>query len=270
MASGTRSTSRPRRNARWAAWPATIPAAAARSATATWCTTWPARRHPGRRHARALRRQAARGHAARGARHRRQSGSPCRRRAGRDRAHVPQGAAARGGLQSRHLLPAVGASLHDRQLGQHGASAGGQRRHAGGDRAADAQAVAIAQAQGAGRRELPELLQGDGVGAAYREAEAHRRRAGGSHDDRAGARQPGLPTGDRAGAHRQARGDPAGRVRGRGARGADRRPQATGRADGRSRHAGQRRRDGRARPAGRALGSAQGRPQHHDVDEGRW
>ena len=54
----------------------------------------------------------------------------------------PEGPAPGRGLQPRHLLPAVGAALHDRQLGQHGASAGRQRRHARGHRAADPQALA--------------------------------------------------------------------------------------------------------------------------------
>ena len=45
--------------------------------------------------------------------------------------------------------------------------------------------------------------------------------------------------------------------------------RAPGRPDGRSRSARQRGRDGGAAPAGRAVGSAQGWPQHHDVDEGR-
>ena len=39
-ACGTRWMSPPARRPRWAAWPATTPAAHARSPTATWCTTW--------------------------------------------------------------------------------------------------------------------------------------------------------------------------------------------------------------------------------------
>ena len=126
-----------------------------------------------------------------------------------------------------------------------------------------------AQAQDPGRGELPELLQGDGKRPAHRQAEADRRRAGRPHHDRAGARQSRLPAGDRARPDRPARGHPAGRVRGRGARGATARSAAPGRADGRSRPAQKRRRDARAPAAGRAVGSAQGRAQHHDVDEGR-
>ena len=96
-----------------------------------------------------------------------------------------------------------------------------------------------------------------------------RRRAGRPHHDRAGARQSRLPAGDRARPDRPARGHPAGRVRRRGARGAAARSAAPRRADGRSRPARQRGRDARAPAAGRAVGSAQGRAQHHDVDEGR-
>ena len=86
--------------------------------------------------------------------------------------------------------------------------------------------AAAAQAQDPGRGELPELLQGDGQRPAHRQAEAHRGRAGRSHHDRAGARQSRLPAGHRARPDRQARGDPAGRVRGRGARGAAARPRS--------------------------------------------
>ena len=221
------------------------------------------------RRARALRLGAARGHAGRRARHRRQGGGAGLRRARRDRAPVPQGAAPRRRLQPRHLLPAVGAALHARQLGEPRPPAGRQRGHARRHRAPDLEARAAAQAQDAGRGELPELLQGDGKRPAHRQAEADRRRAGRPHHDRAGARQSRLPAGDRARPDRPARGHPAGRVRGRGARGATARSAAPGRADGRSRPARQRRRDARAPAAGRAVGSAQGRAQHHDVDEGR-
>ena len=227
------------------------------------------RRHPGERAARALRRRPAGGHGAGGAGARRSGGGAGLRRAGRDRVHVPQGSATGRRLQPRHLLPAVAASLHPRQLGEPRAPPGRQRGHPGGDRAAHAQALAAARAQSAGRGQLPELLQGDGCGATHRQAQADGGRAGRPHDDRAGARQPRLPAGDRAGADRAAGGDPAGRVRRRRARAAAQRSAAAGRADGRSRLAGQRGRDAGAAPAGRAVGGAQGRAEHHDVDEGR-
>ena len=57
-----------------------------------------------------------------------------------------------------------------------------------------------------------QLPRGDGLGAAHRHARAQRGGAGRPHDDRTGARQPGLPAGDRDGADRRAGGDPAGRV----------------------------------------------------------
>ena len=201
--------------------------------------------------------------------HRRQGGGAGLRRARRDRAPVPQGAAPRRRLQPRHLLPAVGAALHARQFGEPRPPAGRQRGHARRHRAPDLEARPAAQAQDPGRGELPELLQGDGKRPAHRQAEADRRRAGRPHHDRAGARQSRLPAGDRARPDRPARGHPAGRVRGRGARGATARSAASRRADGRSRPAQKRRRDARAPAAGRAVGSAQGRAQHHDVDEGR-
>ena len=70
----SRSTSARRRRRRWAAWPATIPAARARSATATWCTTSrrstrcspTAPRRASARCASMARRAAARARAARG------------------------------------------------------------------------------------------------------------------------------------------------------------------------------------------------------------
>ena len=227
------------------------------------------RRAAGERPARPLRFDAARGHARGCARHRGQGGGAGLRRTRRDRTHVPARAAPGRRLQSRHLLSAVGAALHDRQFGEPRAPAGGQRGHAGGDGAPHAQPGASPEAQDAGRRELPEFLQRDGQRPAHRQAEAGRRGTGRPHDDRAGARQSRLPAGDRAGADRPARGHPAGRVRGRGARGPAARPDAARRADGRSRHAGQCRGDAGAQAAVGAVGSPQGRPQHHDVDEGR-
>jgi hypothetical protein len=65
------------------------------------------------------------------------------------------------------------------------APAGGQRGHAGADEVAQAAAVGTARGQGAGRGQLPDLLQGDGLGAAHRQARrrrnAHRGRTGGPH-----------------------------------------------------------------------------------------
>ncbi len=63
-------------------------------------------------------------HARGRARDRRQSGGAGLRRARRDRAHVSARAAPGRRLQPRHLLPAVGAALHDRQFGEPRASAG--------------------------------------------------------------------------------------------------------------------------------------------------
>ena len=57
-----------------------------------------------------------------------------------------------------------------RRLGQPGATAGGQRRHAGADPLAHAATDRTAQGQGAGGGELPDLLQGDGQRAAHRQA----------------------------------------------------------------------------------------------------
>ena len=105
--------------------------------------------------------------------------------------------------------------------------------------------------------------------AAHRQARPRRRRAGRSHDDRPGAREPGVRARRRALHPRCARGDPAGRVRRRRACGAGREARRARRAHGRSRSAGQRRRGPRLQVPEGDLGGPQGGTQHHDVDEGR-
>ena len=112
------------------------------------------------------------------------------REAGRDRAPLPEGAAPGRRLQPRHHLPAVGAALHDRRLGQHGASAGRlAKARSPYSSGSTLEALAAAEAQDAGRVPLPDVLQGDGIAAAHRQAEAGRGRAGRPHDDRPRARQ---------------------------------------------------------------------------------
>ena len=100
-------------------------------------------------------------------------------------ARFPQGAAPRRRLQHRHgaAAPAI----------QHGASAGRLGGHARLFEAPASEALAAAEAQGARHLPLPDLLPGDGSAAAHRQAGPGRGRTGRPHDDRARARQPGVP-----------------------------------------------------------------------------
>ena len=93
------------------------------------------------------------------------------------------------------------------------ASAGRIGGHARVQPADHAEARAAARAQDARRRELPDVLPGDGLRAAHREAAPVGGRTGRSHDDRSVDVQSGVPPGDRKGAGRRARSHPAGRVR---------------------------------------------------------
>ncbi len=135
-----------------------------------------------------------------------------RRAARRDRGALAQGDAPRRRLQPRHLPAAERAALHRRRQRQPGAPAGRRRGHAGVHAQLDVEAEPAAARQGAGGGELPELSRRDGRGAAHRQAGPERGRAGRPHDDRAVARQPGVPRDDRRGADRRAGGDPAGGV----------------------------------------------------------
>ena len=185
-------------------------------------------------------------------------------RVGPDRAPCSEGDAPRRRLQRRHLLAAERAPIHRRWQRQYRASAGGQRRYACMDQRADAAACAAAGASHIGRRQLPDAVSGDAVRAAHRQARPVCGRAGRSHDDRAFAQQPRVPSGDRSRADRRARSDSAGRVQRR--RCADiaaqaRRPCHT---DRRSRTAESSRSHHRRRCAEGIVGSAQGRAQHHD------
>ena len=93
------------------------------------------------------------------------------RRAGAgNRPALAQGAAPGGRLQPGHLPQPEPAVLYRGRLGQPGAPAGGQRRNAGGHQVAHPPAGRAARREGAGRRQLPHLLQGDGLGPAHRQA----------------------------------------------------------------------------------------------------
>ncbi len=162
----------------------------------------------GRHRGLAGRRPAAVVRAARGAgpgrtRDRRLRARPGRAAARRDRGALAEGDAPRGRLQPRHLPPAERAALHRRRQRQPGAPAGRRRGHAGVHAQPDAAARAAAARQGAGRRQLPDLPRRDGRGAAHRQARPDRGGAGRPHDDRAVARQPGVPADDRGGADRR-------------------------------------------------------------------
>ncbi len=145
-----------------------------------------------------------------------------RARARRDRPQRPEGHAARRRLQHRRLPAAERAAVHRGRRRQLRAPAGRQRRHAGVDARADAEARADSRAPDARRRQLPDALQGDGMRAAPRQARAVGGRARRPDDDRARARQPRVPRCHRPGADRRARRHPAGRVHRRDARGAGR------------------------------------------------
>ena len=267
----SRSSPRPRAAARSAAWPATTPAARARSATARWSTTcsridaMPRRRRAllvsaevrqcGRRRPRRdladLCDAAAR---------------PRRARARRDRARVPEGAAPGRRLQPRHAHRRAArrnSRASARRLGRHA------RAHR---RALTLKLSPLPRAQGAGRR------------ATSRRSAPRWRRRGTSCKlgpaavelvDRTmlalGARHPALPRDAR---RRSLRGEPeraaARRVRRRRPRRAAGRAAAPRRAawpTSASRTPWSTVVEPALQRAG--LGGPQGRPQHHDVDEGR-
>ena len=183
--------------ARSAAWPATIPAARARSATATWCTTcarstrcWPT--------ARAFRfdasvpediaiRRSARYRRSRCAAHR-------RARSGGDRAHVPEGAAPGRRLQPRHDSSRSRERPYTTDNSVNMAHLlVGSRRHARVLERADARAVAAAEAQDAGRLHFPSFYKAMEAPQHIVKLRPDGGRAGRPHDDRARARQPRVP-----------------------------------------------------------------------------
>ena len=166
----SRSTCRPAPRPRWAAWPATTPAAAAASPTATWCTTCWARR-PGRPTASCTRFGRFEDSARHGARHRRPRAGPgAAQLAPEIDEHWPKVLRRVGGYNLDIFRNQNERPYTARRRRQPGAPAGGQRRHAGPDALAHAAAGRAAQGQGAGRGELPDLLQGHGCGPAHRQA----------------------------------------------------------------------------------------------------
>jgi hypothetical protein len=190
MASGTRSTCRPPRRPRWAAWPATTPAAAAASPTATWCTTCWARGLDCPTACCTSSAASKRPPAPRARMGERVQTWPLA--CARDRGALAQGAAPRGRLQPGRLPQPEPRAVHRRRQRQPGAPAGGQRRHAGPHRSLTLQLSPTAERQGAGRGELPDLLQGDGHGPAHRQAGSTDARGGTGrpHHDRAVAAEP--------------------------------------------------------------------------------
>ncbi len=124
-----------------------------------------------------------------GARHRRPVRGLAEQPAPADRRTLAQGAAPGGRLQPRHLPAAERTALHRRRQRQPGAPAGRQRGHAGGLQVAAAAAEPAATRQGAGCRQLQQLLPGDGRGAAHRPAAADGGGTGRPHDDRAEPRR---------------------------------------------------------------------------------
>ena len=137
------------------------------------------------------------------------------------------------------------------------------------------QLAELPQRQGAGRGELPDLLQGDGLGPAHRQA---------GHGDGAtltavelvdrtmielSLQNPAFAPGHPHRRDRPARRRAAGGVfrRRQGGAGAQARP--AGRADGRPGPARLGGAHDRRRAAEEPVGSAQGRPEHHDEPQGR-
>ena len=176
------------------------------------------------------------------ARHRQPRQGPGRAVGSRDRQALAQGDAARGRLQPGHLPQPERAALHAGRRRQPGPPAGGQRGHAGADAFAHAAAGRTAQGEGAGRGQLPHLLQGHGCRAAHRQAghgrDPDRGGTGRSHHDRPVAAEPGLRAGDPHRRDRPARCGAAGGVFRRRQGRAATQARATGRADGRPGPAG--------------------------------
>ena len=261
------SSPRPRAAARSAAWPATIPAAPARSATARWSTTCSAMRAllPT---ASAIALGTARRQRCRD--HRIEPGRDLADRmvalADRERdeieAHVPEGAAPGRRLQSRRAAAGRSPNLAHLLVGSEGTLARHDRGHA--------EAVAAAGAPGDGRVPLPVVPVRDGDDAASRRARAGGGRA--RRQQRAGARRrhPAVP---RARSPTSRRGSRTAccwsSSRATTSASLQARPAAARRLHGRSRLSGRGRRGGRAGAAALGLGRARGLPQHHDVDEGR-
>ena len=170
----SRSTSARRRRPRWAAWPATTPAARARSPTATWCTTSSAidaTLSDGTQRALRPRAPTMAGAPAR-VRHAGRRARPHRRaRARRDRAAGAEGDAPRRRLQHRRLPSAERAALHRRRQRQLRASAGRQRRHARVEPRTDAASSRRCRAHRTlGVVNFPTLPSRDGMRAAPRRA----------------------------------------------------------------------------------------------------
>ena len=112
-------------------------------------------------------------------------------------------------------------AVYRRRQRQPGAPAGRQRRNAGDHRAAAAEAEpAAARARCWASSTIQSFRAAMDSAQHIVKLGPERGRAGRPHDDRAGARQPGLPAGDREGADRRTGGDPAGRVQRRRARAA--------------------------------------------------
>ena len=132
------------------------------------------------------------------ARHRRLRARPGRAAARRDRGALAQGAAPRGRLQPRHLPPAERAALHRTTAASTWrtcwSAAEGTLAFT---RSLTLQLSPLPRAKVLGVVNFAELPRGDGRGAAHRQAGPERGRTGRPHDDRAGARQPGVPADDR-------------------------------------------------------------------------
>ena len=215
---------RPARRRRSAAWPATTPAARARSPTATWCTTCSAstRWLADGSDAVAFGPVAALG-AARAAAIARASCAALARSAQRDEieARWPKVMRRVGGYnldifhpQSERPYTADGSvNLAHLLVGAEGTLALSRA-------ALTLKLAPLPRAKVLGVVNFPTFHARDGRGAAHRQARPDRGRAGRPHDDRAGARQPGVPADDRERADRRADGDPAGRVQRRRPRGA--------------------------------------------------
>ena len=155
---------------------------------------------------------------------RRRRHRPCRRRCRlrartrgdaprRDRGALAEGAAPGRRLQPRPLRSAEREALHERRQRQPRSPARRRRRHAGLVARANAEAGAAAGREGAWCRQFPDLSRRDGGGPAHRHARADGGRARRPHDDRLGARQPGVRADDGGGADRRTGRDPARRVR---------------------------------------------------------
>ena len=235
---------RPARRRRSAAWPATTPAARARSATATWCTTCCAIDAVARRRRRARASARCRGPA--------RPTAPRLSRARREAARASPSAKREEIEHAFRRCCGGSAATTSTCLGPpQRTTLGASARRLAKARSRYFERIhlklsPLPQHKTLGVCHFPTLLQGDGSAAAHRQARARRGRAGRPHDDRARARQPGVSrrssSSSSAASPRRScwSSSPATTATSSCAK-----LQAARRADGRSRPAGQRRRDHR-------------------------